>query len=759
LLNNLKTQDSPCCLAGKKGDDMKMIRKRRKGLLLAGLLLAALSFVYPAQRSQDGKLLPYKVNETIAIDGVLNEDVWKKPGIEAYFIALFPNFGIKSDKKNVIWAAYDSNNLYFAIKCYDPEPDKIKTSLTQRDKIAGDDWVGVTIDAMGSRQTAYEFYVNPSGIQMDYLNSVITGPDISPDFVWDSAAKITPEGYQVEMRIPLKSIQYKSGKEVEMGVLFRRHIPRDGLICAWPEVKAGTSEYIAMAPAVYQGLKITRKVEILPSFTYSSTREKESPSTWLKFTDTAFGVSMKYGLNSATTAEVTINPDFSQVESDAYQVEVNQRYPIFYTEKRPFFMEGMDLFNFGTIFFGHLVQAVDTRMIVDPTWAAKLSGTSKKISFAFLAADDKSFGRVWDPEEGINPYEDKNALYGVGRLKFDLGGENSLGVIYSGRHFSGGRNDAVGADIQYRLLNNLRINIAYLYTLTREGSETSTRTGNGFNVMMLHIAKHYSINAAYERYDHDFFMATAFQNRIDLSRLWLFGRYRIYPKIEKMPWLLQVSPFFLFSRLHDLDNKMNDQFLSLGFNLVFTRNGYFEFELRNGQEAWAGQLFDQDYINTFAWVQLFKWVYLEANFKTGDQIYYDPEEPFFGHGTSYGFGFNLQPNERLNLTANYTHTHFNRIHTSERIYNVDIYNVVCSYQFNKYFFIRGVLRYDNYENKLLTDLLASFTLIPGTVVHLGYGSLYEERLWQNGQWVRGLGSLTDVKNNLFLKVSYLWRLK
>lgn len=738
---------------------MKMMRKRRKWLLWAGLLFVSMTFAYSAQRSQDGKLLPYKLNETITIDGVFNEGVWNQPGIEEYFLSLYPNFGIKSDKKTVIWAANDHKNLYFAFKCYDPEPGKIKTSLAQRDKIASDDWVGVTIDAMGSRQTAYEFYVNPNGIQMDYLNSVITGSDISPDFVWQSAAKITPEGYQVEMRIPLKSIQYKSGKEVEMGVLFRRNISRDGVTCSWPEVKPGTSEYIAMAPAVYQGLKTTRKLEVLPSFTYSSTREKETPETWLKDTNTAFGVSMKYGLSSATTAEATINPDFSQVESDAYQVEVNQRYPIFYTEKRPFFMEGMDLFNFGTIFFGHMVQAVDTRRIVDPNWAAKLSGTSGKTSFAFLAAEDKSFGRVWDPGEGINPNEDKNAFYGVGRLKFDLGGENSTGVIYSGRHFSGGRNDAIGLDLQYRLLNNLRINLSYLHTITHEDSETGTRNGNGFNAMMLHIAKNYTLNAAYERYDRDFSMATAFQNRIDLSRLWLFGRYRYYPKIKKMPWLIQVTPFFLYSNLHDLETKMDDHFLSLGFNLVFTRNGYFEFELRNGKEAWVGQLYDQDYINTFAWVQLSKWLYLEANFKTGDQIYYSLENPFFGHGTSYGMGFNLQPNERINLIANYTHTHFNRVNTNERIYNVDIYNLVGTYQFNKYFFIRGVLRYDNYEDKLLTDLLASFTLIPGTVVYLGYGSLYEQRAWQNQRWVNGLGDLINVKNNLFFKVSYLWRLK
>jgi len=740
---------------------MKTMSKVIKLSVVVVFLLLLTDFAHPGQVGEHVNLAAFRTTQAITIDGVLNEEVWSNPGVEEYFISLSPSFGKKLDYKTGIWMAYDNKNLYFAFKCYDSEPDRIKTSLAPRDKIIDDDWIGVMIDSMGKKETAYEFYVNPSGIQLDYMTaSIAGGGDISPDFVWESAAKITGEGYQVEIRVPLKSIRHKTGKEVEMGVLFRRNISRFGIYAAWPEVKAGQSEFIAMDRVVVKGLKTTRKLELLPSFTFSSSKEKETQDTWAKSETTKdIGIYLKYGLSSSITAEVTVNPDFSQVESDAYQVEVNQRYPIFYSEKRPFFMEGTDLFQFGTIFFGHLVQAVDTRKIVEPGWAAKLSGSSGKTSFALLAAEDSAFGKG-SRDEPINPfYEGKNAIYGIGRLKYNLGGEKNIGILYSGRHFSGGRNDVIGADLFYRPLKNIRLNLAYLHSITNE-NETDTRVGSGINAMMYHVTKHYSINAAYERYDDDFFMASAFQNRINLSRFWAFSRYRFYTKIKKMPWLLQFSPFVLYSRLHDLGTKMDDWWVSVGFNLVFTHRGYFEFEWREGKEAWAGHLFDQDYINTYGIVQLFKWLYMDFLFKTGDQIYYDVQEPFFGHGLTFMVNLNLQPSKRLNLGINYTHTHFNRVNTNERIYNVDIYNLIGTYQFNKYFFIRGVLRYDNYEQKLLTDLLASFTLIPGSVVHLGYGSLYRQREWVTGQWQPGqAGSLSNVKNNLFFKVSYLWRIQ
>jgi hypothetical protein len=158
-------------------------------------------------------------------------------------------------------------------------------------------------------------------------------------------------------------------------------------------------------------------------------------------------------------------------------------------------------------------------------------------------------------------------------------------------------------------------------------------------------------------------------------------------------------------------------------------------------------------------VLLFNWFLIICNYRYGDQIYYHPEEPFLGTGHRFSTGIVIQPAPRLNLDAEYIYNDFYRKDHRQKFYTFNIFNLLTTYQFNKYFFIRAAVRYNDYQKRLLTDFLASFTLIPGTVVHLGYGSLYESKDWQDNQWVPGQGSLLNMKNGLFFKVSYLWQLK
>ena len=337
---------------------------------------------------RDQAIIPDNISpsQSIKIDGELNEDVWKLPPLEKEFKTISPGYGDTMPYETKVWAAYDRKNLYFAFKCIDPEPHKIKTSITQRDNISWDDHVGILLDASGNRQTNYEFYINPNGIQADASNSAVSmkGPDLSPDFVWDSAGKITANGYQVEVRIPLESIRYQAGKEVKMGVIFLRQISRLGIRGTWPEIKRGQTTYNYMAALIYKGLKGTLKLEILPNFTYNRNDERQVTNQWTGETDSNIGVALKYGITSSMTAEVTINPDFSQVESDAFQLEVNQRYPVFYAEKRPFFMESKETLDFSTVRWGMMITPIHTRLIADPGWAAKYSGTSGRMNFAIL---------------------------------------------------------------------------------------------------------------------------------------------------------------------------------------------------------------------------------------------------------------------------------------------------------------------------------------------------------------------------------------
>ena len=200
----------------------------QKIVLLIGIIFLIILNVYAKSEKRE-VIQPYLVTTPIKIDGNLDDEVWKNPPIDKTFITYNPRPGNVLPQKTVLWVAYDSQNLYFAFKCYDTEPDKIKTSITKRDNLFSDDWVGIRLDAMGNGQSAYDLFVNPSGIQGDIYTTVNNGEDGSPDWVWQSAGKITDQGYQVELKLPLKSIRFKSGKEVKMGLLFWRRISRLGV--------------------------------------------------------------------------------------------------------------------------------------------------------------------------------------------------------------------------------------------------------------------------------------------------------------------------------------------------------------------------------------------------------------------------------------------------------------------------------------------------------------------------------------------------
>ncbi len=421
-------------------------------------------------------------------------------------------------------------------------------------------------------------------------------------------------------------------------------------------------------------------------------------------------------------------------------------------------MESKEILDFSVVRWGMMIAPIHTRTIVDPGWAAKFSGSSGKLNFILLAANDRSPGVT--RQEGINPNEGKSALFGIVRAKYNLGSDNSFGVLYSGRHFAGERNDVAGADMQYRLFKNLRATLSYLYSATRETKDGPLKKGNGWNAMLRYNSKSFFSMLAYERYDKDFFMATAHLNRSALSR-WIIGNGALIDlKSKQLAWLKKIKPYIYYINLHDLGTQMDDSAWIFGLEFQFAPMGSVFFEYSTENEAWAGRLFHKNFVYGNGHIQLFKWLLLSGYFIMGDSIYYDLENPFLGDGRFFSISASVQPNIKLNIGFEYIHNDLREKQSNRETFAVNIYNFRTTYQFNKYFFIRGILRYDSLEEKLLTDFLASFTLIPGTVVHLGYGSLYLKNQWNDhtNQWVPGQGDLLQMKRGIFFKASYLWRL-
>ncbi|MHB9027494.1 MAG: carbohydrate binding family 9 domain-containing protein [Candidatus Latescibacterota bacterium] len=697
---------------------------------------------------------PVKITTTPVIDGIFTDASWKcAPTLSTDFISYNPLKGQTLPMKTEVWAAYDSRNLYFAFRCQDPEPGKIKTSVTQRDNIFSDDWVGISLDALGSRQSSYDLFVNPHGMQADILTSISNGEDVAPDWVWQSAGRITPEGYQVEMCIPLRNIRYQSGDTVAMGIIFWRKISRLGLSGSWPAMPDGGSFFSVHADMPLHGIATGRNITVLPSVTFSSNREREHPGIW-NTADRAgnLGFGLTYGITSTLTAEATVNPDFSQVESDAFQVTVNRRYPVFYSEKRPYFMETRGFFNIaGAGDNSFFRTAVHTRKIADPFWSAKLNGVAGNTAYGVLLAED-----AWKGGETGSRKAEHNPRFAIARGKYTIKGNSYIGGIYTG-HMAGNEfNHVAGVDGVIIPRRSHTIAFSLLEGVSKPGLSSRERNGSLASINHKYLTRSFMTMSYFERCARDFSMDTAFYDRTGFTRVQNATGLKYYPS-GKYSWIRQVLSFGYVSAMKDAVSGKQDYEANITLQADFTRQGFALVRHSIGRESWTGKYFHPESTEFSGSIQALNQVFLHSYFNTGRWIYYDSTLPFLGDGTSYGGGLTLQPNDKFRQSVDYNYSALRNPADGVRTYAVHVVNTRSTYQFNRYFFLRASLQYDSWKDTLLQDYLASFTLIPGTVIHLGYGSLSERQELREGQWKRGYGNLHPVRESLFFKTSYLHR--
>ena len=682
------------------------------------------------------------------IDGDLHDEAWNDdPLVLGDWLSYNPLYGTKMPQRTEVRIAYDDRNLYFAFHCFDNEPDKIRTTISRRDTIFNDDWVGFSLDSNGTGQTSYHLIVNPSGIQMDALNTSSSGERWEADLVWDSAGKLTDDGYIVEIKLPLQSIRFGGGNDVKMGILFWRRISRTGVSSSSPDIPPGQWVFNRHAHLIFPELKQPRLMEILPSVTYSINQIRDTSNSWGGAAGKSdVGLSAKYGITSSITLDATINPDFSQVESDAFQVQVNQRFPIFFSEKRPFFMEGMGLFNVaGSGGDGNMVTAVHTRKIINPSWGSKLTGTAGKFTFGVLNASDAS------PEDLGNRgalIAGKDKFFNIGRVTYGLGESNYLGAILVDTEHAGRHNRVAGADLSIRFKKRQQLSATFLSSGTGVNSDGSANHATAEQVSYTYSDRKYAVLSQVEHYGRDFQMDTAFYNRTGFTSGWGYGEVNFYPKDTNKSWLKRANVFTWNKYGRDQIQDGNELFSLAGLRLNFTRQGFFRIDTGWGREPWVGKRYNDGRVRAQGNVQIFRWLNLNGNFSNGWATYYDQVNPFQGRSRSGGLGFTLQPNQHVSQNVNYSRVRFNRASDGEPIYTVHIVNLRSTYQFNRHFLIRAIEQFDSSRHRLLTDLLASYEFVPGTVFYAGYGSLFEKR--DSAEYL-------TTSRGLFFKASYLHR--
>lgn len=735
-----------------------MVDRRFIVFLFFSLLFILSAHPILSSGNEDFHLIPVLADKPPVIDGVLDDAIWQSgPNIEDAFISYYPADGVKIPQKTLVWVAYDSENLYFAFKCLDGESHLIKTSVTKRDEIGGDDWIGIGLDSIGNKQNLYEFIVNPDGIQYDGIVFPNGSEDKSPDWVWLSGAKMNEDGYSAEIQIPLKSIRYSSGENVEMGITFFRQVSRLGICAAWPELPPGKSWLDSAHRVIFSRIDNQSKIEILPSVTSSSLWNRQSPSDWSSpDTVNEIGVSIKYGVSSSLILEGTLNPDFSQVESDTFQVLVNQRYPVFYSEKRPFFMEASSFFELaGGGDTDNVYTYINTRQIVNPEWGMKLSGEMKDISFAMLGAGDESAGA--DSGDGENPYAGKNANFMLGRVKYSLGGDSYIGAIYSGRELGSSYNRVAGGDFLTSFSQNHTIKGNFLYSFSDEPEGSGKADDWAGFLEYYYYSKPLGMSLTAEHYGRDFRMDSAFIRRTGMSRLYFWFCPQLYPDKEKFPWLEKIRIPVNVYYLHDDITESDDYMIMAALAMFTTKQGWFRIDYALERESWAGQSFDKGMLHLYAQMLVAQWLYLSGEVDLGDKLYYDTEAPFKGDSFYCYLSATIQPSGNLKQVFTFTHEDLENPATGDAAYDVNILLSKTTYQFDEHLFARAIIQWDSYREILLTDFLLSYTLVPGTVIHLGYGSLYEKTSWSGDSWVSGLlkNEYFQTTQSLFFKVSYL----
>jgi len=466
------------------------------------------SFVIPPEKSQP--ITIPKFDKPPVIDGKLDDEVWQKAVVLKDFYQIQPGDNVSPSKQTQVLLGYDSRFLYIAFKATD-EPDKVRATVAKRDNIFNDDYVGFFLDTFNDKRKAFEIFFNPFGIQGDGILTEGRGEDFSVDLLLESKGIVHETGFNVEIAIPFKSLRFEAGKGKLWGAHFFRRIKRfENELDSWMPFSRSIDSNLSQAGHLtgLEGISVERAIELIPSVTVSqNSRFVPSFNQVARSIDPGrivnepvgldLGLTAKFIPSSAVTVDLAINPDFAQVEADQLVVTANQRFPIFFPEKRPFFLEGIEIFQTP-------ITAVHTRAIVDPDFAVKTTGKKGRNTFGLMVASDNGPGnlsaddrgslnaclerRLLDPHEICNSakFVDKNAYVGVLRLKRDVGKENSLGMVATSYNFIEKHNQVLGLDGRFRLDKQTTVSFQTLGTTSRNfffdpnDGETRYRTGNGF---------------------------------------------------------------------------------------------------------------------------------------------------------------------------------------------------------------------------------------------------------------------------------------
>ena len=694
-------------------------------------------------------LVPIRASVPPVIDGDLSDAVWQQAPSVTGFKTWYPDFGKDMPEQTVAYYAYDAENIYFAFRAFDSEPGRIKASVAARDTIAADDWICINLDSFGDQQALYGLYVNPLGIQADSRYAA-GKEDYGVDIVWYSAGRIDDKGYTIEVRIPFKSLRYGGSNPVRMRLIFERRITRRSEQGTWPELdpKIGPNFLVQNTGIEFANIRHYTLLEVLPDATYS--RHLTRPGETLEQTSGGgdLGVTAKYGVTAQLTLDGAINPDFSQVEADAGQIDINRRYALFFPEKRPFFLEGRELFNLVGADYSPLQYIVYTRTIENPAGGSKLTGkvaSADNIS-AIYAVDELA-------DEAIAPGGPSHAQVAIARYKRSLNEDSYAGGFYTGREVGDAFNRVFGGDASIRVTKSGAIGLYAFGSDTKQAGAAESTSGHAVLGNYAADSRNLALYLGAQDISEGFETWTGYLTRAGLFQGTAVVTPHLYPKIRNVR---RVDPTLTTDHLRDEASGIWEHLNEASLTVRLPRNGNLSAGYHWSNEVFNGESFPTSGVRLSAGAQFTNQITVSAAVTHGDAIYY-AVDPFGGTSSSASLLLRYQPAEQWQFEGRATYSGFSRASDGTRLYDYAIYRGKASFQVNRYLFFRAIVEYNTYRRQLLTDFLASFTYIPGTVLHAGYGSFYEKVRWDDGRYVPGT-SFLETRRGFFFKASYLWRL-
>lgn len=735
------------------------------------VLKAGVSAGQVSTDSLSSKLYPIYIQDDFEISGHLRHPAWDKAQPVKIKYEVQPDDQARARVQTKVRVLYSQDHLYIGFDSHDPNPGKIRASIADRDESFQDDFVGIFLDPFNNNRHAYEFFVNPLGVQMDGMRSG-GNEDMSFNALWYSKGAVTDSGYTAAMKIPFKSLNFPNKKVQEWSIQFLRNYPRNSRYqMTWTNVSIDNPCMMCQNGMLVglKGLENENTVELLPyamAYQNSAIQNPGAPASGLDHgpLDGRIGGSISYAPTSTMSLDAVVNPDFSQVETDAAQIGVNETFALFYPEKRPFFLREADLFRTQEDLFY-------SRTINRPLAAGKFTKKSSAFSIAFLTAYDREAPFIVPGKYGSSFVRSEvNAYSNVLRGRYTIDDESYVGGLITTRNQEDASNYVGSVDWQILLADHYYFNGQLGYSHTRELQDTelfdNSRTFGGssydaafngeqysgtlFTGEIERQAKYYSFEFSYASYSPTFQSQAGFINRTDRRQFEASQSISYYPN---KAWLSQGDISANASWRYDFKGQFQERYIFLqnSNNFAGQTNVSISY-LPLNDERFRGEYFTNmqrlmvdvntrpiESLSLGGHVGFGKYVNRAAN-------------PALGEGYNISAEATVKPTARLQFEFSYAYSTLSSANSGEKYYSGNIMRLTSRYNFSRKLFARLITQYDSFQEQIQVYPLVYYKANPFTKFYIGmtdYLDRYEE--------VGGFNGYRQTNRQFFVKFQYLIR--